>query len=62
MFVGALYIVINYFVGLSANKVEQLTRRRGRSAGGPIAPDQIDQAAVAVAAAAANPGQGGHGG
>ncbi|MEV8378324.1 amino acid ABC transporter permease [Kribbella sp. NPDC056861] len=60
IFVGALYVIINYFVSLIANKVEQRTRRRGRSAGGPIAPDQIDQAAVAVAAASAN--QSGHAG
>jgi glutamate transport system permease protein len=52
MFVAALYIIINYFVGLIANKVEQRTRRRGRSAGGPIAPDQIDRPPVAVAASA----------
>ena len=54
IFVGALFVIINYFVSVIANKVEQRTRRRGRSAGGPLAPDQIDQAAVAVAAAAAD--------
>ncbi|QNE17527.1 amino acid ABC transporter permease [Kribbella qitaiheensis] len=54
IFVGALFVIINNFVGLGANKLEQRTRRRGRSAGGPLAPDQIDQAAVAVAAASAN--------
>jgi len=60
LFVGALFVIINYFVSLIANWVERRTRRRGRSAGGPIAPDQIDQAAVATAAAAANTvGQGG---
>jgi glutamate transport system permease protein len=47
-------VIINYFVSVIANKVEQRTRRRGRAAGGPLAPDQIDQAAVAVAAAAAD--------
>ena len=62
IFVGALYVIINYFVGLSANKLEQLTRRRGRSAAGPIAPDQLDRAAVVTASAAADPGQGGQGG
>jgi glutamate transport system permease protein len=56
--VGALFVIINYFLGLAANKVEQRTRRRGRSAAGPIAPDEIDQAAVAATPAAANPGQG----
>jgi glutamate transport system permease protein len=56
--IGAIFVIVNYFLGLLAVKVEQRTRRRGRSAGGPIAPDQIDQAAVAVAASAANPGQG----
>ena len=52
--VGALYIVINNVVGLLAIKLEARTRRRGRSAGGPLAPDQIDQAAVEIAAAQAN--------
>jgi glutamate transport system permease protein len=56
--VGALYVIINYFLGLAANQVERSTRRRGRSAAGPIAPDEIDQAAVAATPAAANPGQG----
>jgi glutamate transport system permease protein len=54
IFVGALFVIINYLVSIAANKIEQRTRRRGRSAGGPLAPDQLDQAAVAVAAAAAN--------
>jgi glutamate transport system permease protein len=49
IFVGALFVLINYFLGLAANKVEQRTRRRGRSAAGPIAPDQIDQATTAAA-------------
>ncbi|GAA1620784.1 amino acid ABC transporter permease [Kribbella alba] len=55
--VGAIFVTVNYFLGLAANWVEQRTRRRGRSAGGPIAPDQIDQAAVAAAAASAQPPQ-----
>ncbi|TDU82574.1 amino acid ABC transporter membrane protein 2 (PAAT family) [Kribbella voronezhensis] len=54
IFVGALFVIVNYLVSLAANKIEQRTRRRGRSAGGPLAPDQIDQAAVEVAAANAN--------
>ena len=55
--VGAIFVVVNYFLGLGAVKVEQRMRRRGRSAGGPLAPDQIDQTAVATAAAAALPPQ-----
>jgi glutamate transport system permease protein len=49
--VGVLYIIINNIVSLLANRLEARTRRRGRSAGGPLAPDQIDQAAVDIAAA-----------
>ncbi|MEU0095341.1 amino acid ABC transporter permease [Kribbella sp. NPDC006257] len=52
--VGVLYILINNLVGLLATRLEARTRRRGRSASGTIAPDQNDQAAVAVAAANAN--------
>ncbi|HEU4947422.1 MAG TPA: amino acid ABC transporter permease [Kribbella sp.] len=44
IFVGALYILMNYLLSLVANKVEQRTRRRARSAGGTIPPDQLDQA------------------
>jgi glutamate transport system permease protein len=55
--VAAIFVIVNYFLGLAAVKVEQRMRRRGRSAGGPLAPDQIDQTAVAVAAAAALPPQ-----
>jgi glutamate transport system permease protein len=54
IFVGALFVIINNLVGTLANKLEQRTRRRGRAAGGPLAPDQIDQAAVEIAAANAN--------
>lgn len=53
--VGAIFVIVNYFLSLLANKVEQRTRRRGHTAAPPIAPDQIDQAAVATAAAAAVP-------
>ena len=56
MVVAALYIIINYLHRLAGRPASSsATRRRGRSAGGPIAPDQIDQAAVATTAAAANP-------
>ena len=54
MVVAAIYIIINYLLG-PGRPHRARTRRRGRSAGGPIAPDQIDQAAVATTAAAANP-------
>ncbi|MFC0628364.1 amino acid ABC transporter permease [Kribbella deserti] len=60
IFVAAMFILINWGVSVLANKAEQRTRRRGRAAGGPIAPDQIDQAAVEVSKAKAN--QTGHGG
>ena len=53
--VGAIFVILNYLLGRLAQWVEGLTRRRGRSAGGPIAPDQIDQTAVATAAAGAIP-------
>ncbi|GAA1562466.1 amino acid ABC transporter permease [Kribbella lupini] len=52
--VAAIFILINYLLGALATRIEQRTRRRGRSAGGPIAPDQIDQAAAANAAASAS--------
>jgi glutamate transport system permease protein len=53
--VGAIFVILNYLLGLLAQRVEGLMRRRGRSAGGPIPPDQIDQTAVATAAAGAIP-------
>ena len=53
--VGAIFVIVNYLLGRLAQWVEGLTRRRGRSAGGPIAPDQVDQVAVANAAAGAIP-------
>ncbi|TWD72500.1 amino acid ABC transporter membrane protein 2 (PAAT family) [Kribbella amoyensis] len=53
--VGAIFVIVNYFVSLLAQFVEGRMRRRGRSAGGPIAPDQLDQAAAATAAQAADP-------
>ncbi len=53
--VGAIFVILNYLLSVLALRVEALTRRRGRSAGGPIAPDQIDQTAVATAAAGAIP-------
>lgn len=52
--VAALFITINWLVSSLANRVEKRTRRRGHSAGGPLAADQIDQAAVAVASARAD--------
>jgi glutamate transport system permease protein len=53
--VAAIFIVINSLLTIVANKVEQRTRRRGHAAGGPLKPDQIDQAAVAAAASMASP-------
>lgn len=53
--VGAIFVIVNYLLSVLAQRVEGLMRRRGRSAGGPIAPDQIDQTAVATAAAGAIP-------
>jgi glutamate transport system permease protein len=50
IFVGALYVLINWLVSVLAHKAEQRTRRRGRAAGGPIAPEQLDSAAVDVSA------------
>lgn len=44
IFVGALYVLVNWLVSVLANKAEQRTRRRGRAAGGPITPDQVDHA------------------
>lgn len=38
--VGAIYILINWLLSAGARKVEERIRRRGHSAGGPIAPDQ----------------------
>ena len=53
--VGAIFVILNYLLSVLAQRVEGLMRRRGRSAGGPIAADQIDQTAVATAAAGAIP-------
>jgi glutamate transport system permease protein len=58
--VGAIFVLVNWALGSLAVRVEQRTRRRGRSAGGPIAPDQVDQGAAANAAAAAVPSAPGH--
>lgn len=55
IFIAAMYVLINWGVSILANKAEQRTRRRGHTAGGPLAPDQIDQAAVEVAQAQARP-------
>ena len=52
--VAVLFIVINYGLTVIANRVERRTRRRGKSAGGPIAIDPIDQSSVAVSAAQAD--------
>jgi glutamate transport system permease protein len=52
--VGALYVLINWLVSVAANKAEQRTRRRGRSAGGPIVADELDQSATAHATAQAS--------
>ena len=54
--VAVLFILINYGLTMLANKVEQRTRRRGKSAGGPIATDPLDQGSVPVAAAQSTPG------
>ena len=53
--VGAIFVIVNYFVSVLAQKVEARTRRRGHTAAPPLPPDQIDQAAVAIAGAAAEP-------
>ncbi|ONI77454.1 glutamate ABC transporter permease [Kribbella sp. ALI-6-A] len=58
--VGAIFVLVNWMLGSLAVRVEQRTRRRGRSAGGPIAPDQVDQGTAANAAAAAVPTTPGH--
>ncbi|TCC16330.1 amino acid ABC transporter permease [Kribbella sindirgiensis] len=41
--VGAIFVIVNYLLGLLANRVETMMRRRGRSAGGPLTADPIDQ-------------------
>lgn len=47
--IGAIFIVINYLLTVAAQRVESLMRRRGRSAGGPLTADPVDQSAgVAV--------------
>jgi glutamate transport system permease protein len=43
--VGAIFVIVNYLLGLLANRVEAMMRRRGRSAGGPLTADPIDQSA-----------------
>lgn len=43
IFVGAIFVIVNYLLGLLANRVEAMMRRRGRSAGGPLTADPIDQ-------------------
>jgi glutamate transport system permease protein len=49
--VAAIYIAINWLLTVAANKVEERTRRRGHTAGGPIAADQGAAAAVGGAPA-----------
>jgi glutamate transport system permease protein len=41
--VGLLFVLINYLLTVVAHKVEQRSRRRGRSAGGPLTQDPVDQ-------------------
>lgn len=45
--VAAIFVIVNYFLGVLAHRIEGMMRRRGRAAGGPIAPEQVDQAAAA---------------
>ncbi|TDD24394.1 amino acid ABC transporter permease [Kribbella turkmenica] len=49
--VAAIFVIVNYFLGVLAHRVEALMRRRGRSAGGPLAPEQVDRSAVGGAVA-----------
>ncbi|MFI6830664.1 amino acid ABC transporter permease [Kribbella sp. NPDC050241] len=44
--VGAIFVIINYLLSLLAQRVERLMRRRGRSAGGPLTAEPLDQSAV----------------
>ncbi|WP_371403604.1 amino acid ABC transporter permease [Kribbella sp. NBC_00662] len=46
--IGAIFIIINYLLTVVAQRVESLMRRRGRSAGGPLTADPVDQSTVAV--------------
>ncbi len=61
--VAALYILMNWLLSVAATKVEQRTRRRGHTAGGPIAVDHAAVVAGATPEAAGIPvgGRGGDG-
>jgi glutamate transport system permease protein len=49
--IGAIFVLINYLLTVVAHRVERLMRRRGRSAGGPLTADPVDQGSgVAIAA------------
>jgi glutamate transport system permease protein len=43
--VGAIFVIVNYLLSLVAQRVERMMRRRGRSAGGPLTADPVDQSA-----------------
>jgi glutamate transport system permease protein len=44
--VGAIFVIMNYLLSVLAHRVERMMRRRGRSAGGPLTAEPLDQAAV----------------
>ncbi|MFI5733723.1 amino acid ABC transporter permease [Kribbella sp. NPDC051587] len=41
--IGAIFILINYLLTVVAHRVEKVMRNRGRSAGGPLTANPIDQ-------------------
>ncbi|MFD3405861.1 amino acid ABC transporter permease [Kribbella sp. NPDC058693] len=49
--IAVIFIVINYLLTVVAQRVESLMRRRGRSAGGPLTADPVDQTAGLTAVA-----------
>lgn len=44
--VGAIFVIMNYLLTVLAHRVERMMRRRGRSAGGPLTAEPLDQSAV----------------
>jgi glutamate transport system permease protein len=52
--IGAIFVLINYLLTVVAQRVEGLMRRRGRSAGGPLTADPVDQTGALAGSTTSN--------